>query len=497
MSQRKKFHPALWIAGFVLAVMVGFAAHPLLAKTPQDQAAPAGDASAPDVTPDTYRELNLFSEVFERVRQDYVKPVTDKELVESAVNGMLTSLDPHSSYMNVDEFKNMQVETQGEFGGLGIEVTMENQVIKVVSPIDDTPAAKAGLKPNDLIVAIDDQPVMGLKLNEAVQRLRGKPQSRVTLAVVRGQKKPFDVTLTRDIIRITSVKSSMKSDVGYLRINQFNEQTTENAQEALKKFVTEQGKNLKGLVLDLRNNPGGLLDQSISVGGLFLNNGSVVVSTKGRHAEDNETYRTDTDPIVPKDLPMVVLINSGSASAAEIVAGALQDHHRAMLLGTQSFGKGSVQTVTPIPGYGAIRLTTAYYFTPSGNSIQATGIKPNIEVHQKGEKDALTFHEADLNGALNNPNGRKAIHNRDLGETNVPGDDSDTAPDAKPVDGERDHSKDESVSNEILGDEKKDYQLRRALELVKGLSTYQNDDTSAAKDSHTNKNDKPNDGDTE
>jgi len=493
MSQEvknKKFRFTYLAVVIAAAIGLGSLAQPLFAKTAtnpdkvqdkaavQDKAPPeqitSEKGTAPtDVTADTYRQLNLFSEVFERVRRDYVKPVTDKQLVEAAVNGMLTNLDPHSSYMNADEFKNMQVQTRGEFGGLGIEVTMDNGVIKVVSPIDDTPAAKAGIKPNDLIVGIDDAPVMGLTLNEAVDKLRGKPQSRVTLAVVRNRQEPFDVTLTRDIIRIKSVKSAMKGDIGYLRINQFSEQTTDSAREALQKFTTEQGDKMKGLVLDLRNNPGGLLDQSISVAGLFLDKGDEVVSTKGRHPEDNESYATETDPIVKKDLPIVVLINSGSASAAEIVAGAIQDHKRAVLIGTQSFGKGSVQTVMPVPGYGAIRLTTAYYFTPSGRSIQATGIKPNIEVRQKNEKDVgFVYHEADLKGALNNPNGHKALHNRDLGETD--GAAKDHAPDEpiKPIDSERDKSHDESVSNDIFGDEKKDVQLQRALEMLHGMSIY-------------------------
>lgn len=478
-SQKMKFNVTRLLAMMAIAAGIGVMAHPLFAKASPDKpmkpttAVDKMEGNVPsDVTADTYRQLNLFSEVFERVRKDYVKPVTDKQLVEAAVNGMLTNLDPHSSYMNAEEFKNMQVQTRGEFGGLGIEVTMDNNVVKVVSPIDDTPAAKAGLKPNDLIVAIDDAPVLGLTLNEAVEKLRGKPQSRVTLAVVRSKQEPFDVTLTRDIIRIKSVKAMMKGDIGYIRINQFNEQTTDNAREALKKFQTEQGDKLKGLIVDLRNNPGGLLDQSISVGGLFLEKGAEVVSTKGRHPEDNEAYHTDSDPVVPKSLPIVALINSGSASAAEIVAGALQDHKRAVLIGTQSFGKGSVQTVMPVPGYGAMRLTTAYYFTPSGKSIQATGIKPNIEVRQKGEKDALTFHEADLKGALDNPNGSRAMRKRDLGEVANDNKPLDKAPDDKIVN-ERDKSKDESVSNDILGDEKKDVQLQRALEMVHGLAGVQ------------------------
>lgn len=471
MSQRK-FRGLKFL--FVwLAILSGtvIATQPLWAQqaqqTPDEASVAITDNGGPEVTPDTYRQLNLFSEVFERVRRDYVKPVTDKKLVEAAVNGMLTDLDPHSAYMNADEFKNMQVQTRGEFGGLGIEVTMENGLVKVVSPIDDTPAAKANLKPNDLIVAIDGKPVMGLTLTEAVDKLRGKPQTRVSLAVVRDRQDPFDVVLVRDVIRIKSVKSEMKGDVGYLRITQFSEQTTDNAKAALRKFISEQGDKMKGLVLDLRNNPGGLLDQSVSVAGLFLDSGSTVVSTKGRHAEDSEEYKTETDPVVPKTMPIVVLINSGSASASEIVAGALQDHKRAMLIGTQSFGKGSVQTVMPVPGYGAIRLTTAYYFTPSGRSIQVTGIKPNIEVRLKGEKDTIRFSEADLKGALANPNGNKPVE-RERKAAN----DNFVMPEEK----DRDRSKDEAVGNDILGDVTKDTQLQRALELVRGLSSYQGAD---------------------
>jgi carboxyl-terminal processing protease len=374
--------------------------------------------------------------------------------------------------MDAEEFKNLQIETRGEFGGLGIEVTMESGAVKVVSPIDDTPAAKAGLKPNDLIVAIDNQPVMGLTLSDAVGKLRGKPQSKVTLAISRNRQEPFDVTLTRDIIRIKSVRSAEKGDVGYLRITQFNEQTTENGIAAIKKFQKDKGSKLKGIVLDLRNNPGGLLDQSISVAGLFLDKGSVVVTTKARHPEDNESFETDSDPLVRKDLPIVVLINAGSASASEIVSGALQDHKRAVLLGTQSFGKGSVQTVIPVPGYGGVRLTTALYYTPSGRSIQATGIKPNIIVKQKGEKEGFVFHEADLHGAIDNPNGKKSVGNADLGENAAANDNApDKAPEDKPMDSERDKTKDESVSNQNFGDEKKDYQLQRALDLIANWAT--------------------------
>src|ERR1700733_736960 len=368
------------------------------ADQPQNQVPPA--------TSDTYKQLDLFGEVFERVRSDYVEPVTDEQLIEAAINGMLNALDPHSSYMNPKSFSDMQVQVKGEFGGLGIEVTMENGLIKVVSPIDDTPAAKAGLKPGDLIVAIDGEPVQGMSLNDAVEKMRGPVNSDIKLVIRRGNAQPFPITLKRAVIKVQSVKSQLiGNDIGYIRISSFNEQADSGVQAAIKSLQTQAGGKLTGIVLDLRNNPGGLLDQAIAVSNDFLDKGEIV-SIKGRQAKDNRSYEAQPDRDLARGLPIVVLINGGSASASEIVAGALQDLHRAVLLGTRSFGKGSVQTVLPVKeSGGAIRLTTARYYTPSGRSIQAKGIDPDVVVEPaKIEQLAVgdTLHEADLKGALKN-----------------------------------------------------------------------------------------------
>src|SRR5580658_1975687 len=346
---------------------------------------------------DTYRQLDLFGEVFERVRADYVEEVTDEQLIEAAINGMLSALDPHSSYMNAKNFRDMQVQVRGEFGGLGIEVTMENGLVKVVSPIDDTPAARGGLKPGDFITHIDGEPVAGLSLNEAVERMRGPVNSDIKLTIRREARDPFDVKLTRAVVKIQSVKWHLEgADVGYIRITSFNEQTDSGLQSAMKDLRSKAADRLTGIILDLRNNPGGLLDQAIAVSDDFLEQGEIV-STRGRHAEDGARYNARPGDIT-NGLPMVVLINGGSASASEIVAGALQDHHRAVLLGTRSFGKGSVQTIIQLPGHGAMRLTTARYYTPSGRSIQAKGIEPDIVVEpakiQKIAQGQIT-HEAD------------------------------------------------------------------------------------------------------
>src|SRR5258707_1570597 len=353
---------------------------------------------------DTYRQLNLFAEVFERVRSDYVEEVGDETLVESAINGMLSSLDPHSSYLNAKNYKDMQVQTRGEFGGRGIEVTMENGLVKVVSPIDDTPAAKAGIKPNDFITNLDGEPVAGLTLPEAVEKMRGLVNSPIKLTIRREGRDPFDVTLTRAIVKIQSVKSHLEGDnIGYISITSFNEQTDSGLQNAVKTLKQQAGNKLVGYVLDLRNNPGGLLDQAIAVSDAFIERGEIV-STRGRRSEDAQRYNARAGDIT-NGLPIVVLINGGSASASEIVAGALQDHRRAILLGTKSFGKGSVQTIIPLPGHGAMRLTTARYYTPSGRSIQAKGIEPDIYVEPaKIERVAVgeIRHEADLRGALKN-----------------------------------------------------------------------------------------------
>jgi len=340
-------------------------------------------SSARAATSDTYRQLNLFGDVFARVRSDYVEKPDDSKLVESAISGMLAGLDPHSSYMDAKSFRDMQVQTRGEFGGLGIEVTMEEGLIKVVAPIDETPAAKAGVMANDIITHLDDEPVQGLTLNQAVEKMRGPVNTKIKIKISRkGIEKPVEVSITRDVIRVRSVRSHMEGDdIGYIRVTQFNEQTTEGVRRAITDMSNQAGDKLRGFVVDLRNNPGGLLDQAISVSDAFLERGEIV-STRGRNAEETQRYNARAGDLT-KGKPIIVLINGGSASASEIVAGALQDHHRATIIGTRSFGKGSVQTIIPLgSGNGALRLTTARYFTPSGRSIQAKGIVPEIEVLQ-------------------------------------------------------------------------------------------------------------------
>jgi len=332
---------------------------------------------------DTYRQLNLFGDVFERVRADYVEKPDDAKLIESAINGMLAGLDPHSSYMDPKSFRDMQIQTRGEFGGLGIEVTMEDGLIKVVAPIDETPAAKAGIMANDIITRLDEEQVQGLTLNQAVEKMRGPVNTKIKLTIMRkGQDKPIEVSITRDVIRVRSVRSRAEEDVGYIRISQFNEQSTEGLKKAIGDLAGQiPAEKLKGFIVDLRNNPGGLLDQAISISDAFLERGEIV-STRGRNAEETQRFNARPGDLA-KGKPVIVLINGGSASASEIVAGALQDHKRATILGTRSFGKGSVQTIIPLgAGNGALRLTTARYFTPSGRSIQAKGISPEIEVLQ-------------------------------------------------------------------------------------------------------------------
>ncbi len=363
-------------------------------------------SSARAASSDTYRQLNLFGDVFERVRSDYVEKPDDSKLVESAISGMLTGLDPHSSYMDAKSFRDMQVQTRGEFGGLGIEVTMEDGLIKVVSPIDDTPASKAGILANDIITNLDDEAVQGLTLNQAVEKMRGPVNTKIRLKIARkGQDKPIEVTLTRDNIRVRSVRAKVEADdIGYIRITTFNEQTTEGLKREITNLTNQIGaEKIKGFVLDLRNNPGGLLEEAVSVSDAFLERGEIV-STRGRNAEETQRRTAKPGDLI-KGKPLIVLINGGSASASEIVAGALQDHKRATLLGTRSFGKGSVQTIIPLgSGNGALRLTTARYFTPSGKSIQAKGIIPDIEVLQdvpdelKSRVD--TKGEASLRGHL-------------------------------------------------------------------------------------------------
>jgi carboxyl-terminal processing protease len=370
-------------------------------------------ASAKAAAADTYRQLNLFGDVFERVRADYVEKPDDAKLIETAINGMLAGLDPHSSYMDPKSFRDMQVQTRGEFGGLGIEVTMEDGLIKVVAPIDDTPAAKAGVQANDIITKLDDEQVQGLTLNQAVEKMRGPVNTKIKLKIMRkGQDKPIEVTIMRDIIRVRSVRSHVEGDdIGYIRLTQFNEQTTDGLKKAIADITAKVSNDkLKGYVLDLRNNPGGLLDQAISVSDTFLEKGEIV-STRGRNAEETQRFNARAGDLT-KGKPLIVLINGGSASASEIVAGALQDHKRATLLGTRSFGKGSVQTIIPLgSGNGALRLTTARYFTPSGRSIQAKGITPEIKVLQDVPEDVKsstdTKGEASLRGHLKGDAGKE------------------------------------------------------------------------------------------
>jgi carboxyl-terminal processing protease len=346
-----------------------------------------GSAFAQDSSrTDMYQMLKVFGDVMQRVRAEYVDPVEDKDLVENAINGMLTGLDPHSSYMNAKAFKDMQIQTKGEFGGLGIEVNEDKGIIKVVSPIDDTPAARAGVKPGDIITALDGKTLLGMTLNEAVEKMRGPPNSKIVLTLKRQNvDKPIEVSLIRETIHIQVVKSRMEpNDIGYVRLSQFTEQADAGIKQAVKNLKAQNGGKLRALILDLRNNPGGLLDQAVSVSSDFIGQGEIV-STRARHPEDSQRWDAKGDDIL-RGAPLVVLINGGSASASEIVSGALQDHHRAVVLGTRSFGKGSVQTVIPLPGDGAMRLTTARYYTPSGRSIQALGITPDVPVQETAEE---------------------------------------------------------------------------------------------------------------
>jgi carboxyl-terminal processing protease len=384
-----------------------------------------------------YDYLKFLGESIEKIKTDYVESIENKEIVESAINGILSSLDPHSSFLNAKNLEDMKVQTKGEFGGLGIEVTLENGFVKVISPIDNTPAYKAGIKAGDYITHLNKKSVIGLTLDEAVNKMRGPVGSKLEVTVGRKNMEPFDVTIKRDVIKITSVRSKLEKDVGYVRITTFSEQTKKSATEAIKKL--KKNKNLKGYVLDLRNNPGGLLEQAVSISDLFLEKGEIV-STRGRNSSNPDTYKAAPGDII-NGLPLVVLINSGSASASEIVAGALQDHKRAIILGTQSFGKGSVQTIIPVNPFGALRMTTARYFTPSGKSIQKKGISPDIVVDQaKIEKidKRNGSRESDLSGALDNPS-------------------------------KNSEEKDTENSNEKKID---DFQLSRALDLVRGISLY-------------------------
>jgi carboxyl-terminal processing protease len=361
------FAGALLGATSVIALMAGIG---------QPGAAIAAGAS-------TYQQLGIFGDIFERVRAQYVSEPDEQKLIENAINGMLNSLDPHSSYLNAKDFSDMRVQTRGEFGGLGIEVTMEDELVKVVSPIDDTPAAKAGILSGDKISKIDGENVRGLTLQEAVEKMRGPVNTPIVLTIIReGAEKPLDFTIMRDVIQVKAVKSRIEGeDVGYLKVTSFTEQTQDNLAEAIKKIQEQMGEDkIKGYVLDLRLNPGGLLDQAVSVSDTFLDRGEIV-STRGRNDDETRRYSARAGDLT-NGKPVIVLINGGSASASEIVAGALQDHKRATVLGTRSFGKGSVQTIIPLGANGALRLTTALYYTPSGRSIQAKGIEPDIAVEQ-------------------------------------------------------------------------------------------------------------------
>jgi carboxyl-terminal processing protease len=394
-------------------------------------------------------ELRTFTEVFSRIKADYVEPVEDKKLLRDAIQGMLTGLDPHSSFLDPEGFKEMRVGTEGEFGGLGIEVTMEDGFVKVVSPIEDTPAARAGLKTGDLIIRLDSKAVKGMSLNEAVKQMRGKPGTDITLTVVReGQPKPLTFTLTRAVIKIQSVKQRMLDDgFGYLRVTQFQANTGDSVKDALGKLKLQNKGNLKGLVLDLRNNPGGVLNAAVAVSDAFLTSG-LIVYTEGRVA-DAELKFSATPTDLLSGAPMVVLVNGGSASASEIVAGALQDHKRAVIMGTKTFGKGSVQTILPMSSGSALKLTTARYFTPSGRSIQATGILPDVVTEEakvtKRDKTAEELKEADLSGHLENK-----VKDKDKDK---PGAKKD-AP---------------SVKLDTAGE---DYQLQEALNLLKGVAIF-------------------------
>ncbi|MCR9220069.1 MAG: S41 family peptidase [Alphaproteobacteria bacterium] len=411
-------------------------------------AAPPAFAQQADDAPSqeersTFEMLDLFGQVFEQVRREYVEEVSDKELIEAAIGGMLRNLDPHSVYLTEESYDAMRTNTRGEFGGLGIEVTMdESGYVRVVSPIDDTPAFRAGIEAGDLITHLDGEAVQGLTLNEAVERMRGPVGSDIVLTLIRSGEEPFDVTITRDQIRIESVRSRTEGDVGYLRITSFSGQTQAGLDRAIDKLKEELGERLQGFVVDLRNNPGGLLDQAISVSDTFLDQGEIV-STRGRDPESIQRFQA-TSGDRADGLPIVVLINGGSASASEIVAGALQDHRRGIVLGTQSFGKGSVQTIMPLNRRGAaIKLTTQRYYTPSGRSIQAKGIAPDIIVERARVEvleSAEQRSEADLRNALDNDNGENGLEDEEAG-----------------VD-------DRSVD---------DYQLARALDLIQGIALYQ------------------------
>jgi len=428
---------------------------------------------------ETLQLLGLFGDVFDRIRTDYVEEVKDSDLVEAAINGMLSSLDPHSGYMNEKTFKEMQVQTKGEFGGLGIEVTMENGLVRVITPIDDTPAFKAGVKSGDYISYINDNAVMGMTLSEAVDKMRGPVDSKVKLTILReDMTEPLELTVTRAVIKIKSARVRAEGDdIAYIRLTQFTEQTTDLMREEFAR-IKKDLPNLRGVVLDLRNNPGGLLEQSVSVADAFLKQGEVV-STRERTPEKTKRYSAkEGNELVADSIPVVVLINNGSASASEIVSGALQDHKRAIIMGTKSFGKGSVQTVIPIPDHGAIKLTTARYYTPSGHSIQNKGIIPDIEV-QPAKIELLKGNdkmrsEAQLRKRLENLQDKKEREKREADEK--AGKKPDSKPEAKPE--SKDNGKDKDKDNDtpplknIDADAAEDFQLQRAIDLLRAINVY-------------------------
>ena len=450
----RKSEYVLW-ALLVLAVL---AAGSTMVSLARSQSASAANS-------EIYRQLDLFGEVLERVRADYVEKPEDPKLIEAAINGMLTALDPHSAYLNPKHFRDMQVQTRGEFGGLGIEVTMENGVVKVVAPIEDTPAARAGIMSGDLITHLDKEQILGLTLQEAVEKMRGPVNSPISLTIVRkGVDDPFEVKVVRDVIHINPVKYNAEGDdVGYIRVTTFNEQTTANMQKAIEDLKKQLGPKLKGFILDLRNNPGGLLDQAISVSDAFLDQGAIVL-TRGRNLE--ETQRSNARPgDITDGQKIVVLINGGSASASEIVAGALQDHHRATIVGTRSFGKGSVQTIIPLGSNGALRLTTARYYTPSGRSIQAKGIEPEVVV------------EEELPDELK----QKAETQEPRGEANLRG---HLRGEGEDEDGDGASEDEESGSSSYVpADKEKDTQLKFGLDLLRGIKSV---DTQAEKKAEAN-----------
>ena len=399
---------------------------------------------------ETYEYLDLFGQVFDRVRSSYVDDVSDEELIEKAIDGMLTGLDPHSGYMDEEIWQEMQMDTKGKFGGLGIEITMEEGFIKIISPIEDTPAYKAGVMAGDYIIQIDETPVFGLTLNEAVELLRGEIGDPVIITISREGLEPFELKIVRDTIKIQSVKFEIYEDIGYLRITSFTEQTESGLKKSIKKIQEKLKNKEKGYILDIRSNPGGLLNQAVKVTDIFLDRGEIV-STRGRNKKDIQRYRARDGDLI-NGLPIVIMINGGSASAAEIVAGAIQDHRRGIVVGTKSFGKGSVQTIIPfqdtsLDGIRGIRLTTARYYTPSGVSIQGKGIEPDIKIEQ-GTFESFnykTYSESDLKDSLDK--------------------DKDEDEDEENGEGEL------SLFEEKIS---KDFQLRQAIDLIKGLSLYQN-----------------------